>query len=266
MCEMKSTLKEVSEMFEIIMDGKPVKTNTEKTILQAARSAGIEIPTLCHHPALGPYGSCRLCLVELQKGPRKGLVTACTFPVEEGLEVTTTSEKIKTARRFIIELLLARCPESGAVQKLAAEYGIEKPRFSVEKPATAPGKMENCILCGLCVRVCDDLIQQHVLGFINRGHSRRVATPFDKPSEVCVTCGACAFVCPTGAIELDDVLNIRKLMPFMNERELKKCAVCGKPYVPTILFDLLKKKLGKQFDTMDYCPSCRRKTSSSKTI
>ncbi|MEW6041221.1 MAG: 2Fe-2S iron-sulfur cluster-binding protein [Elusimicrobiota bacterium] len=252
-------------MPEIVIDDKKIKVKEGETILVAARKSEIDIPTLCYHDSLGPYGSCRLCLVEIKKGSRKGLVTACTFPVEDGMEIETKNEKVRTAHKFILELLLAQCPESDAVKKLAKEYGIEKPRFKKEKSISGK-EIKNCILCGLCVRVCDDIIKQHVLTFVNRGSARRVATPFDKPSEVCITCGACAFVCPTGAIELDDILNIRKITPYIAERELKKCVVCGKHYIPTILFDLLKEKLGKTLESMDYCPECRRKTTSSKVI
>jgi heterodisulfide reductase subunit A len=137
-------------------------------------------------------------MVEMVSRGRTRLVTACTYPVEEGLAVTTDSPKVLSVRKTIVELLLARCPDVPLLQSLAREHGIDKPRLKKTKD-------DNCILCGLCVRICAERMGASAICFVGRGVDRKVDTPFHIQSEVCRTCGACAFVCPTGAINLEDI-------------------------------------------------------------
>jgi NADH dehydrogenase/NADH:ubiquinone oxidoreductase subunit G len=179
------------------VDGRVLKAKENMTVLEVARDAGINIPTLCYHEALAPFGACRLCVVEIISRGRSKLLTACTYPAEEGLVVQTNSPKVLKARKMVIELLLARCPNVKVIQDLAREYGIEKPRFKKLKD-------DDCILCGLCTRICQERMGVSAVGFIGRGISREVDTPFGKPSDACLACGACASVCPTGAIKLED--------------------------------------------------------------
>jgi len=114
------------------------------TILDAAKFLGLDIPTLCYDEGLSPGGNCRLCVVEIGKGERTKLVTSCTYPVEEGLVVRTSSERVIKSRKMILELLIAQCPTSKVLQDLASKMGLNKVRFK--------GKWENCINCGLCER------------------------------------------------------------------------------------------------------------------
>ena len=194
------------------IDGEVVKIEEGATLLDAARSVGIEIPTLCYHPALEPFGVCRLCSVEIEwRGGRgrKKIVTACNYPAEEGLVVKTKSPEVVEVRKMLLELLLARCPGEGRIQSLAREYGVRvgegKPRFRLEL-AAKEGKEEvaeqHCILCGLCTRVCEELVGVSAINVLGRGVEREVGTPYKEPSDDCVGCGSCALVCPTEAIKL----------------------------------------------------------------
>jgi coenzyme F420 hydrogenase subunit beta len=158
------------------------------TILEAARNLGFPIPTLCYHEGLSPYGACRLCVVEIGKEPSSRLVTSCTYPAEEGLIVRTASARVMKARGMILELLLASCPQSKTIQDLAAAYGINRQRFKQE--------YDDCILCGLCVRMCEEQMTAKAIGFQGRGENRRIGTPFDRKSDVCRLCGGCVYICP----------------------------------------------------------------------
>lgn len=185
------------------IDDQQIETKNPGTILEAALSIGIQIPTLCHHPALEPFGSCRLCTVEIEKAGRKRFVTACNYPIEDGLVVRTATPAVLDIRRMIIELFFARCPGEKRIQNLAKEYGIAEPRFRQEN--------EKCILCGLCCRVCAELVGVFAINFLNRGTQRDVDAPYGERSEDCIACGACFMVCPTSAIS--DQRNIFPLTP-----------------------------------------------------
>ena len=176
------------------IDGLEVKAREGTTILEVAKTLGINIPTLCHHPALTTFGSCRVCSVEItDKRGRKKVVTSCNYPVSEGLVVDTKNEKVYRTRQLLLELLLARCPNVKMIQDLAREYDVEKPSFWVGDPE------EDCILCGLCVRVCEELVGVSAINFANRGVEREVTAPYNTISDDCVGCGACAIVCPTNS-------------------------------------------------------------------
>jgi bidirectional [NiFe] hydrogenase diaphorase subunit len=175
-------------MITLTINGLEVKVEKGTTILEAAKFLGFPIPTLCYMEGLSPYGACRLCVVEIGEAPRSRLVTSCTYPVEEGLKVRTASTRVLKARRMILELLLASCPQSKVIQDLASEYNIRQQRFKQE--------YEDCILCGLCVRMCSEQMMAKAIGFRGRGEDRSIGTPFDIKSETCRLCGGCIYVCP----------------------------------------------------------------------
>ncbi len=175
-------------MVTVTINGLDVRVEEGTTILEAARFVGFPIPTLCHNDGVSPYGACRLCVVEIGQEPRSKLVSSCTYPVEEGLKIRTASQRVVRARRMIIELLLASCPQSKTIQDLASAHGVRQQRFRQEH--------EDCILCGLCVRMCSEQMMAHAIGFRGRGEDRSIGTPFDMSSDVCRLCGACMYICP----------------------------------------------------------------------
>jgi bidirectional [NiFe] hydrogenase diaphorase subunit len=175
-------------MIELTIDGIKTRASEGTTVLEAAREMGIVIPTLCYHEGLSPYGACRVCVVEVIKGKGSSLEASCTLPVEQGMVIHTTSERVQRARRIIVELLLSSCPNSKTLQDMAANMGINSIRFKI--------KDRGCILCGLCVRYCREQMQSGGIGFVGRGISRKVATAFDVTPEECRNCGGCEWICP----------------------------------------------------------------------
>ncbi len=175
-------------MIDLIINGLPVQAEEGWTVLETAKFYGLEIPTLCHHEGLSAFGGCRLCLVEVGEAPKARVVSSCTYPVEKGLIVHTDTRRVIAARRMMIELMLSVAPYSKQIQDLASKFGVTRVRFKVRN--------EECVLCGLCVRMCEEQMDGRAIGFQNRGHKKRISTPFDAKSEVCRTCGGCMYVCP----------------------------------------------------------------------
>lgn len=175
-------------MITLKINGLDVTVEEGTTILEAAQFIGFPIPTLCHIDGLTSYGACRLCVVEIGEGANAKLVSSCTYPVQEKLRVRTASSRVMKSRKMVLELLLATCPQSKIIQDLASAYEVKQQRFRQE--------YEDCILCGLCVRMCSEQMMAHAVGFRGRGEHRSVGTPFDMKSEVCRLCGGCSYVCP----------------------------------------------------------------------
>ena len=187
-------------MSEILLqiDGREVEAREGMTILEAAQSTGIFIPTLCHHEKLEPYGACRICTVEVEARGRTNLVAACLYPVEQNLVVRTRSEKIDKTRKVLLELMLAHAPDAVELQDLAQEYGADKARFEKESSF--------CILCGLCVRYCAEVKKKNAIGFVDRGARREISFIPEIASKECWNCKECFPLCPTEALQASYLL------------------------------------------------------------
>ncbi|MDR1041528.1 MAG: [FeFe] hydrogenase, group A [Deltaproteobacteria bacterium] len=211
----------MSKNVTVTIDNLKVTVPAGVTIWGAARKLGINIPTLCHHFDVKPYSGCRVCLVEVKGG--RALAAACSFPVSDGLEIYTNSPKVREARRLVVELLLANHPhdcltcdrnQTCELQKIALDLGVKEIRFDKSKPTweidrSSPSLVRDpnkCILCGRCVRVCNDKQTCSVYTFANRGFNSIVTPAFGKGlGEVaCTLCGQCSVICPVGAITVKE--------------------------------------------------------------
>ncbi len=180
------------------IDGKEVVAREGMTVLEAAQSAGISIPTLCHHEKLEPYGGCRLCIVEVEVRSSTKLVVSCVYPVEKNLVVRTRSAKVDRIRKTLLELMLAHAPDSLKLQDLAQEYGADKNRFEKESSF--------CILCGLCVRYCAEVKKKNAIGFVDRGIKKEICFIPEIAAKECNNCKECFPLCPTSYLQAAFVL------------------------------------------------------------
>ena len=210
------------DMVNVTIDGRKLQVPKSATVLTAAKTAGINVPSLCYHPELRPEGACRVCVVEVEGA--KTLVASCVYPVNEGMVVHTNTAAVREARKTVVELLLANHPQdclscqrntNCELQTIAADMGIRKVRFDGVKKnlpldANNPSLVRDpnkCILCGRCIKACSDRQGVNVYSFAKRGFDTVVAPAFEVGLELapCTYCGQCASVCPTAAIvEKDD--------------------------------------------------------------
>jgi len=215
------------------INGLDVTVEKGTTLLEAAQFLGFHIPTLCHMEGLSPYGACRLCVVEIGEGDSARIVASCTYPVQEGLVVRTASSRVVKARKMILELMLASSPQSKVIQDLASKHGVRTQRFKQE--------YEDCILCGLCVRMCEEQMVAKAIGFRGRGENRSIGTPFDIKSDQCRLCGGCMYVCP-----------VCTLRCTYNQPEKAICGGCAN-LAPACLD---KEKFDDMMCYMDPCVAC----------
>jgi len=242
----------MKDLVTLTIDGREFQAEEGRTILEVARDNGIDIPALCYNEGVEPYGACRLCLVEISKNHRTRLVTSCLYPIEEGLVVNTASERVVANRKMLMELLLARCSGVKMIEDLARKIGVEKPSFKPEYL-----EKNECILCGLCVRACREVVCTSAISLANRGVNREVAAPFLETAPDCIGCGSCVFICPTKCIKMEDKGDIRTIHNWKVDFKLKKCKVCGNYFAPEKQLEYIRKKLDLPEDFFDTCPNCK---------
>lgn len=223
-------------MISLTINGLQTSVEEGTTLLEAAKFLGFPIPTLCYNEGLSPYGACRLCVVEIGEGKGARLVSSCTYPAQEGLVVRTASERVLKARKMILELLLASCPQSKVIQDLASAHNVRQQRFKQE--------YEDCIMCGLCVRMCKEQMMAKAIGFRGRGERRSIGTPFDIQSEVCRLCGGCMYICPAC-----------QLRCTYTQPELAICGGCANLSPPCIE----RENFNDMMCYMDPCVACEIK-------
>jgi len=238
----------------IKIDGIELEVQPGEILLNAARRAGITIPTLCYHEAFGGQGHCRMCLVEVRKGAEVKLVASCTYPINEEVEVKTRTPVVEKIRQNIVMLLCKEAPASEIMQKMYVEYGCEANLLE-------PNEGERCILCRLCVKACEKM-GASAISAVFRGTSKRIGTPYDEPSADCIGCAACAQVCPTGAIEVRETADTRTI--WHRDFELVRCKECGRVVGTKEQSDYLRSKLNGITPDYELCDTCRRHRAAKR--
>jgi NADH dehydrogenase/NADH:ubiquinone oxidoreductase subunit G len=236
-------------MIPFVMDGQPVEGKEGSNLLEVALDAGIEIPNLCYHESVKPYGACRLCLVEVVRHGRSRMTASCTYPVQPDIEVHTKTEEVLKARRIMIELILAMCPGDKRIQQMAQEMGVQEVRFKKED--------KDCILCGLCARVCDEVVGANAIQFAFRGDRREMIPPFQGEAMNCIGCGACVVVCPVDVIRMKEEKDERTIIRWKRTLKMRQCKVCGNYFAPWFQLEKFKEQAKLPKDFFDTCYTCR---------
>jgi bidirectional [NiFe] hydrogenase diaphorase subunit len=252
----------------VTINGKKYKADEGEILLSVAIREKIAIPHLCYEASLDPYGACRLCMVEVVKYGKNEMTTSCTLRATEGLEIVTDTPEIVKHRNILFELYLAEAPKSEIIKKMAARYGVKKTRF-LKKLDTTDSLGNKCVLCGLCVRACNEIMGAGAISFINRGPYTVVNTPYFEATWDCFGCGACAKVCPTDAIEIEDLGEVRIMKSWSNTRvPLVQCGCCGKYYAPKTLAASTLSRITPSIkeEISALCPECRGKRIARKEI
>jgi len=210
----------MEENVNIKIDGRDFAVEKGLSILEASRQAGIEIPTLCFNDALAPYAACRLCMVELWARGGRRFVASCVYPAEDGAEIRTSTADILRHRKLLVELYLARSPNATKIRELADQFGIKEPRYKF--PET-----HNCIVCGMCIRACYEIVGAGAIGFSARGMKRKVEPPFKRGSAACISCGTCTTICPTEAITIKEIDQVKSVHLAGEGESIGPCGVCA---------------------------------------
>lgn len=235
-------------MVNIVINGRKVRAKDGSTILENARDLKLDIPTLCHHDDLSPFGACRLCTVEVKANGKWQIATSCNTAVESGMEIRTNSSKALESRKMAAELLYYKYPETEAVREIAEKLGVD---VFEEK-----GEENDCILCGLCVRACKEIVGVSALTFQDRGLGRDLEEPqIEFDPNACIGCGSCAYVCPTGYVKMESEDD--KIIIWNKVFKMVPCKVCGRYFAPEDQLKYISKTTGVPFSNLTTCVSCR---------
>ncbi len=243
------------ENVKVTINGKECVAEKGEFLLDIAERNGIVIPHLCHHESLRGLATCRLCVAEVTENGRNKIVTSCIFPVMRDLSAETDTEELRDMRKTLVSMLMAEVPDNERISRLAKEYGmVDDSRFYKDRG-------NECMLCGLCVKACEEL-GCSAISTINRGTTKKIATPYEEPAIDCIGCGSCASVCPTGCIKVEESYGTRKI--WGKEFELIRCSVCGKYFMTKEQFEYINKKCG--LEETPVCKSCKQKKTAKKMI
>jgi len=256
----------MGKMLSIKINGIKTEAKEGATILDVARQEMIYIPTLCHHDSMKPYGGCRLCAVEIGENSNSRIVSSCQYIVEDGLVVRTDTDRVKKVRELVLRLLLIDASENSKLLELAE-------RLKVKKIERFKSKNEPCILCGLCIRACREIVGVSAIDYVKRGYERVVASPFFKKSKDCIGCGTCFYVCPTGAVKMHEIEEGEKAQIPEGEEingpamiidnwkvgfDYKKCKVCGESFIPSKQVEFIREKVKVQDEFFETCLMCKK--------
>ncbi|MGM0688195.1 MAG: 2Fe-2S iron-sulfur cluster-binding protein [Bacillota bacterium] len=251
----------MSKIINLTIDGRNVEAEDKTMLLEILNDQGIFVPQLCSYPSLTPNGACRLCMVEISQKEWQGkskIVASCLYPAEEGLSVSTRSKDVLTIRRTMLELYMARCPDSEEIRNIARLEGLDDTPFPIKE------KADKCIMCGLCTRVCQDC-GPGAISTMSRGIDKHIGPELAGAAENCTGCRACAYICPTDAIPIsqkDQTLTIwdRNFEIPICEVETEKCRGCGIceevcPYsIPRV--NLFKNRPSAAYISPSTCTGC----------
>jgi NADH dehydrogenase/NADH:ubiquinone oxidoreductase subunit G len=236
-------------MIHLTIDGQEVEAEKGQMVLPTCLDAGFDIPHLCYNESVKPYGACRLCLVEVRTNGRNRMTTACTHPVMEGIEVLTQTERVLRARKLVIELIWAMCPGDEEIEEMARDLNLENIRFEKED--------KDCILCGLCARVCDEVVGANAIHFAKKGSGREMIPPFAGEATNCIACGACVTVCPVDVIGMKEEGGERTIIRWNRTLKMKKCRTCGNYFAPWFQLEKFRQQANLPKSFFDTCYSCR---------
>lgn len=235
---------------KFIVDGRELEGEEGSYLLPVLLKNGFNIPHLCCHEGVKPYGVCRLCIVELDRGDWQKVVTSCNYPIKAGMKIVTNSDRLVRERRMLAELMLARSSKTPEVIELARSLGVTETRFE-------PKEDNGCVMCGHCVRACEEVVGVSAICFSQRGPKREVVSPFLDSSKDCIGCGSCAYICPTNYIEMYEKGDVRGFPQWKVEFKMTRCKKCGQLIAPKKQLEYIIKKAGLPKDYYDVCINCR---------
>ena len=232
---------------KIKVDGREISALVGTTVLEAAKNANIYIPNLCNNEELTPAGACRLCVVEVIKENQNRVLPSCILKVADGLEVKTKSEKAIESRQEAMRRLLGRNSTHPKLRKIAEDIGITEFGTMTEN--------KGCILCGLCVRTCREVVGANAIRFEGKGEEKKVVLVLDENQPGCIACGSCSYICPVQVIPMEDKNGVRTI--WKTDFPLQKCTQCGRYFAPVKQLEYFRKLVNLPEDHFNKCKNCR---------